>query len=102
MALITTENAPVLQSLFNDVALDKPQIGDAARVMTGKHTGAIGIVRHHMVSRFKRPFRYGSELSHMMTQARGRHGYIVRLETEDGESFWADASQIMLCKGGLA
>src|SRR5258708_4561226 len=101
MTLITAENAPVLQSLFTDVARDKPQIGDGARVTFGKHTGKVGTITRHALSRFKHPFRYGNDLTHIMTEARGRHYYIIRLKT-DADEFWVDADKIMLCKGGLA
>lgn len=59
MPYLTAENAPVFQELFNSVAKDKPAIGATVRVRLGKHTGKIGTVQRHMVSRFKHPFRHG-------------------------------------------
>lgn len=97
MPWITAENAPIIQSLFNDVSKDKPTIGATVRVRTGKHAGKIGTVQRHMVSRYKNPFRYGSEMSRAMTQVRGRSGFVVLVKTET-ETFWVDADdKIMLC-----
>jgi hypothetical protein len=98
MPAITFENAPVLQSLFNSVALEKPRVGRIVRVMRGKHAGKVGVVQRHQLSRFVDPFRYGNELQHHMTQARGRYGYCVRIvETETGEAFYCNADLVMVC-----
>lgn len=98
MPWITAENAPAFQSLFNDVGRDKPRIGNTVRVQSGKHKGKIGVVLRHMVSRYKNPFRYGSDASHAMTEARGRFGYVVLVRPYEGDSFWVDADdKIMLC-----
>lgn len=99
MPAITFENAPVVQSLLSQVALEKPAVGRLVRITYGKHRGKIGVVQHHMVSRFKRPFRYGNEMQHLMTETRGRNGYVVRVRTESGEEFWCDADYTMVCLG---
>jgi hypothetical protein len=96
MPWLTAENAPVFQELFNSVARDKPSIGATIRVIYGKHSGKIGTVTRHMLSRYKHPFRYGNAASHAMTQARGRGGYVVLVKTEM-ETFWVDADKVMLC-----
>lgn len=97
MSVITFENAKTVQSLLNSVARDKPAVGCLVRVTRGKHTGKIGRVKRHMLSRFKDPFRYGNEMSRAMTQARGRSGFCVLIETPDEDTFWADADLTMVC-----
>lgn len=98
MPWLTAENAPVFQDLFNTVARDKPIIGTTVRVLRGKHSGKIGEVKRHIVSRYKQPFRYGNEASHAMCQARGRYGYVVLVQPEHGPEFWIDADdKIMVC-----
>lgn len=102
MPWLTAESAPIFQDLFNTVAKKKPAIGATVRVRLGKHTGKIGTVRKHIVSRYKHPFRYGNEASHAMCQARGRYGYVVLVQPLDGgPEFWVDADdKIMLCVEG--
>lgn len=96
MTVITRENAPVLQSLFNSVAVDKPRVGCTVRVTSGKHKGKIGVVEKHILSQYEHAFRYGSDMSHMMTQARGRYGYAIKIKSGDS-SFWVKADNVMVC-----
>lgn len=95
--MITAENAPVLQRLFNEVNKDKPAVGCTVRVFTGKHTGKIGVVKKHILSRFENPYRYGSPMSHHMLAARGRSGYAVLITSYDGETFWVPAKNVTVC-----
>ncbi len=97
MSVLTQENAPVIQSLLNSVAMDKPRIGCTVKILTGKHAGKIGIVEKHIVSRFERAFRYGNEMSHYMAQARGRYGYAILVQPEDAPTFWTKADNVMVC-----
>lgn len=94
--MITAENAPVLQSLFNAVNRDKPDVGCTVRVLRGKHTGKIGIVKKHMLSRYENPYRYGSAMQHHMIDARGRSGYTILIQQDD-ETFWVPAKNVMVC-----
>lgn len=75
--MITAENAPVIQSLLQSLNMEKPNEGQTVKVLTGKHTGKTGLVKRHMRSRFENPYRYGSEMQHHMTDARGRYGFVV-------------------------
>lgn len=97
MTLITSENAPILQRLFNEVAKDKPCIGRVVRVTRGKHAKKVGIVEKHIRSRFENPYRYGSEMSHHMIDARGRYGFAILVHPEDGTPFWTAADNVMVC-----
>lgn len=97
MALLTRENAPLIQSLLTEVSLDKPGVGRVVRVLTGKYSKQVGTVEKHIVSRFERPFRYGNEMSHCMTQARARYGYAILVRPENGAAFWTKADNVMVC-----
>jgi len=37
---------------------------------------------------------------HHMTDARGRYGFIIRVQTENGEEFWTKADYAMVCLEG--
>ncbi len=97
MTIITRENAPLIQSLLSSVARDKPKVGSTVRVRLGKHVGKVGTVDKHIRSRFENPYRYGSEMSHHMTDARGRHGYAILIKPEDGAPFWTKADNVIVC-----
>ncbi len=95
--MITAENAPVIQSLLQSVNKEKPEQGQTIKVLTGKHTGKIGIVKKHMQSRFVNAYRYGDGMTHHMTDARGRYGYTILVECENNTTFWVDARNVMNC-----
>jgi len=99
---ITFENREIWQSLFNEVAKEKPAVGCKVRVTRGKHTGKIGVVRKHFVSRFERAFRYGSSAQHAMTQARGRYGFCIFVQADNGTEFFVNADYVMVCFEGPA
>jgi len=96
MAMITFENRQVWQDLFNEVAKEKPCIGRTVRITRGKHSAKIGKVIRHASDRYTNVFRYGNEASHAMTQARGRDGFIILVESQ-GETFWTKANYAMVC-----
>lgn len=97
MTVITRENAPIIQSLLTMVNLDKPEVGCTIKVLTGKHKGKLGIVQKHIRSRFENPYRYGNEMSHHMTDARGREGYCILIKQGDGGTFWTKANNVIVC-----
>jgi ribosomal protein S4E len=97
MAIFTQENAPIWQGLFNAVAQEKPALGRTIRVTRGKHTGRVGAVKRHQESQYVNAFRYGDSAQHAMTQARGRYGFCILVETADGERFWCNADYAMVC-----
>lgn len=97
-SFITFENREVWQGLFNEVAKEKPAVGRLVRITRGKHSGKIGVVKCHQLSRFKDPFRYGNSASHAMTQARGRYGFCILVENEnENENFWTNAEYTIVC-----
>lgn len=96
MALITAENAPVLQGLFNEVGKARPNPGTLVRVMYGKHTGKVGVVRKHFQSRYSTAYRYASGMSAHMLDARGRSGWCISVDA-DGDRFHVDADKVMVC-----
>lgn len=97
MTCITRENALILQSLFRSVNKDKPDVGCTVKVLNGKHIGKIGVVQKHMRSRFENPYRYGNEMSHHMTDVRGRNGYTILIKQENNVTFWIKADNVMVC-----
>ena len=97
MSIITAENAPIIQSLLQSVNMEKPNEGQIVKIMFGKRIGKIGVVKKHMRSRFVNPYRYGSEMQHYMTDARGRWGFVVLVECEGEKAFWVDADKVMNC-----
>ena len=98
MSFLSEVPRETLQSLFNTVALDKPNVGSTVRITKGyKHQGKVGIVKRHQRDSYVDPFRYGNDASHHMTQVRGRYGYIVLIEQENGSRFWVKASYCMVC-----
>jgi hypothetical protein len=98
MSFLSEVPRETLQSLFNTVALDKPSVGSTVRIVGGqKHRGKVGIVKRHQRDGYVDPFRYGNSASHMMTQARGRYGYIVLVQEFDGPTFWVKADYCMVC-----
>lgn len=97
MATFTSENRDLWQGLFDEASRERPGVGRTVRVCRGKHTGKVGVVRRHMVSRYGNPFRYGNEASRAMLQARGRHGFCILIQPEVGSEFFVGADLVMVC-----
>lgn len=98
MSFLTEVPRESLQSLFNTVAQDKPAVGCTVRIKEGrKHKGKIGIIKRHMIDGYADAFRYGNSATHYMTQARGRYGYVVLVQEENGNTFWVKADYCMVC-----
>lgn len=97
MALITAENAPILQEIFNEVSKERPSVGRTVRIMRGRYAGKIGIVRRHALSSFGNAYRHAEGLQAHMMDARGRRGWYVQVETTDEERFNVSADLTMVC-----
>lgn len=99
MAVITAENRDSWQSLANMVSKEKPDVGRTVRVLNGKHKGKIGKVIRHQLDQYYNAYRYGSPAQHMLTDMMGRYGYVVLIETPNG-NIWVKASNTMVCYEG--
>lgn len=97
MAIFTAENRDMWNGLFAEVNKEKPAKGRTVRITRGKHTGKVGVVTLHAPSRFGNAFRYGNAAQHAMTQARGRHGFYIAVQTSAGERFTCSADLAMVC-----
>lgn len=99
MSVITRENAPMWTSLLGRVAEARPEVGMVAVPLKGKYRGRAGVITRHIVDRFYDPFRYGSSAQHMMTEARGRRGYVVKIAPLDGSpAYWTKAEYLCVAK----
>lgn len=85
------------QQLADRLSADRPFVGRTVRVDRGKkHVGKIGRVTWHGLDKFSTAFRYGSPDSASLTEVRGRYGYRIRVQTEQGESFFVPADYVMV------
>lgn len=91
MAIINADNREAWQSLANSASKEKPFVGRKVRIDNGrKHKGKIGEVMRHQQDKFWNAFRYGSPAQHMLTQMRGREGFVILVKTQT-EQFWVKA-----------
>lgn len=74
-------------------SLQRPSAGKRIRVTRGKRKGVEGRVEIHQLSKFGKPYRYGSEASNHMKDLVGRSGWVCLIRTDAGESFWIDADK---------
>jgi len=78
-----------------DLALKRPSVGKGVKVIGGrKHKGKTGVVFWHGIDQHAQPFRYGSDMQHVMRQARGRNFYRCGIKTESGEKFFLPAEHV--------
>jgi hypothetical protein len=88
-----------LQGLANTFATYRPTVGRLVRVTgTKAHVGKVGRVMWHGPNRFDSSGRWCDTNSAFARECRGREGYRVRIQPEDGgEAFFTSADMTMVC-----
>ena len=81
------------QRLADDLSAQRPSVGKRVRVSSGKFRGRVGIVRWHGPDKYARDY-YRTPAQLDLRDLRGRDGFRVRVESDDGESFFAGADQV--------
>lgn len=67
--------APVMRTVFEQ----SPRKGKIVSVNSGKHKDKVGTVILHMRDKYVNAFRYGSDANHLLREAAGRYGYVVKI-----------------------
>lgn len=91
MARINEQTADAWTKIAANVEPERPSVGKRVRITKGKRVNVEGVVAEHKRSRFSTAYRYGNDAHMHMLDMRGRRGWTVRLRTDSGENFWADA-----------
>lgn len=85
------------RDLASLLAQDRPSVGRVVKIISGAHTGAVGKVVWHGPSRFARGLRYADDTARACNAVRGRYGWRIRVQTEQGSAFFADADATIVC-----
>lgn len=87
----------VSQETWKDICdkaeANRPSAGKTVKVVSGKHRGTIGLVTWHGRDKFASG-RYQSDLDSVV----GREGWRIKITTEDGASFFANAEYAEVVK----
>jgi hypothetical protein len=97
MPTFTAENRDAWNALFASVADQRPSVGKLVRVVDGrKHKGEEGRVVWHGEDRYymAQHRRFMSDAQSALNEARGRNGWRVRIQPEEGESFFVNAAYV--------
>jgi hypothetical protein len=99
VSVVNTETRDAWQSIADEVSRQRPYVGRKVRVTAGrKRLGRVGTVIRHERDRFDRStFRYGGDAHMHLAEMRGREGFAVLVQPDDGQSvepFWIKASAV--------
>jgi len=77
----------------DEISANRPSVGTTVIIDKGrKYKGKVGKVVRHIRDKFDRDaWRYCSDAQAIMREARGRYGYVIKVLTTDGETFWCKA-----------
>lgn len=90
-----TTHREAWQRVIKNTSHGRPSVGKRVVVTDGKkYKGKIGIVRWHGVNKYSDAFRYADNAQSAMREITGKWGYRVRVETDNGESFFVDADKV--------
>ena len=83
-----------LQGIADRTADKRPSVGKTVKVIEGrKHLGKVGRVVFHGVDKYARTY-HKTDAQLMMQEILGRFGYVVKVVTDDGDTFWIKANQV--------
>jgi hypothetical protein len=86
-----------LKSLSIDPTITerRPTVGRRVRVIEGKKLGAVGTVQWHGQTQYTlRAYRYCDSMQAHMLDLMGRHGFRVKIRSDEGETFFLDAEKV--------
>ena len=86
--------------LFKSASKTSPCKGARVTVARGKHKDKVGTVTWHGVNTFSQAGRYGSDLSNMLREAIGIHGFRVRIQPDEGDAFFTNCENLSVDKAG--
>lgn len=72
----------------------RPKVGTRVRVIEGKKLGIEGEVTWHGIDKFNRTAWRCHDMQAHLRDVRGQWGYRVRVQLEDGESFFIGAEKV--------
>ena len=85
-----------LREIAKDEALNarRPTVGRRVRVIEGKNLGAEGTVTWHGIDKFNRTAWRCHDMQATLRELRGQWGYRVRVQPEEGASFFVGAEKV--------
>lgn len=95
MSVITSENYNEWQALANSYKNHFPSVGKTVKVIKGrKYKGLEGVIKRHQVDQYF-DTRYSSNAQVMLREMKGREGYIVLIQPNNGSrAFWVKANYV--------
>lgn len=89
--------------ILREQAAKSPRVGATVRVKEGrKHLGVVGQVTWHGRDNFSNAYRYCDGWQAHMRDANGTWGFRVRVQPEDGESFFIAADKVEVVEPSAA